>query len=186
MTGIETSRTALPRGARILTRFLDGLALVALLLIVPSLIAVWFLPSENVAVSTQTLDIPLTAEWLGLAERLGGLAITLPPALIVFYGVWRLRRFFRACLQGQPFTAPALAGFRAFALMILLTAILAPFFDAGVEAYLTHLSPEHERRLSFRLSTEIIGAVFTALVFFLVSHLLVVARQMQDEVDATI
>ncbi|TRO87113.1 hypothetical protein FKB34_15810 [Glycocaulis profundi] len=181
---IDEQPNPLPRGARLLARILDVMALAALAAIPVIAAVIWFLLPDG-TVPFREIGIELGA-WLGPLERAGGFAILMIPGLLSMYSLWRLHGFFSACLRDRPFSADALRGFRAFALVSLVLAFGQPFIGAGLSAYLSALSPDHESMVMVGFSSENLNAIFIALVFFLISHLMVTARALNEEASAFI
>jgi hypothetical protein len=181
---IDEQPNPLPKGARLLARFLDVLALTALAAIPVIAAVIWFLLPDG-AVPFRDIGVEL-GSWLGPLERMGGFALLMIPGVLSMYSLWRLHSFFRACLRDRPFSSEALRGFRAFALISLILAFGQPFIGAVLSGYLTALSPDHGAMVMLSFSGENLNAMFIALVFFLISHLMVTARALNEEASAFI
>lgn len=115
------------------------------------------------------------------AFRALGLAATLAPALIMAWGLLRLRRFFLALAAGDTFSAEGARALRDFGAALLIRAVLAPLAGAAASVAATFERGPGARRLAVSLSEADLAYLVVAGLVFALSWTLAEAAEMAEE-----
>lgn len=126
------------------------------------------------------------AGWFDWPIRIGATAITSVEALLLAYGLWRLRTFFLCSAKGRALSGPALGGFRAFAWIMAALVLVRPVELAALSAFLSWCEPSEGGQVMVDLGTRDLTLLFFALVFVSVAHVLQYAIRQQDELESFI
>ena len=126
------------------------------------------------------------AGWFDWPIRIGATAITSVEALLLAYGLWRLRTFFLCSATGRALSGPALGGFRAFAWIMAALVVVRPIELAALSAFLSWCEPSEGGQVMVDFGTRDLVLLFFALVFVSVAHVLQHAIRQQDELDSFI
>lgn len=155
---------AVGRGTALVFRSLGGAALVLAALLVLGLVAYWLNASAGGLAAT--LQVPPEAFGsLDPARRLGGLLISLPPALLMAWGLLRARACFSEFAAGRPFAARGISGLRDFAIGMGASALLGPVSSTLLGLFLSASMLAGTRQLTLELdSGTLIHAMFAATI----------------------
>lgn len=147
---------------------------------------IWLGPEAFHAQPLQRFTGQADMSWFDFPIALGAAAITSVDALLMAYGLWRLRGFFLCSVTNRAFSIPALNGFRAFAWILVSLVIVRPIELAALSAFLSWCEPGEGGQVMVDLGTRDLVMLFFALVFVSVAHVLQQAVRQRDELDAFI
>lgn len=157
------------RRIRRVSRYMKALC-TAILLLVPIVLALtWIFFAEIAPLFGGLERIPYDLDRLGWPHLLAGFAVSLLPAGVVLYGVYRLRRLFDLYGQGIVFGAENASCIRGFALALLGSAILKPFVGAALSVILTISNDPGKRVLAIELSSTDLAILFLGGVLLVIS-----------------
>ncbi|RKR00356.1 MULTISPECIES: DUF2975 domain-containing protein [Maricaulis] len=174
------------RSIRRLSRFL-ALATLAGMVLVPLFgLGVWFLPGLANALG----ELP-GSRWVGNGQndwfvfqiRLGAAGISMIGIGLTLYGLFGVRRLFLEGAEGQYFSEASVGGFRQFALASLVGAIWAPFETTVFSVYLSVANPHTRNAVEISLGSDTIESIGTALLLFLMAHILAEGRRRHEELE---
>lgn len=171
-----SDKISLARTAKGLTHA-TTLAILVLLIVYPGL---WIDPAlaiKSLAPSLPGLDLAGLPSWTLAA----GFGLGLVPLLILLYGLWQVRRFFR--LYGDNDLFPAEAGhyLRNFgiALLVLVPAGIATSSAASV-LFSLH-KPEGQKQLTISVSSSEIFVLIVGALFMMIGRILTEAHRLAEE-----
>lgn len=174
------------RSIRRLSRFLALATLIGMVLVPVLGLGVWFWPDLAAALG----ELPGrhwlgggTLDWFVFQIRLGAAGISLIGVLITLYGLMGVRRLFLECAQGQYFSEASVGGFRQFALASLVGAIWAPLESTVFSVYLSVANPNVQNAVEISLGSDHIQSIGTALLLFLMAHILAEGRRRHEELE---
>ncbi len=115
------------------------------------------------------------------AFRALGLAASLAPALVMAWGLLRLRRFFLGLAAGDTFSAEGARALRDFGAALLIRAALAPAAGAAASVAATWERGPGARSLSIGVSGADLAYLVAAGLVFALSWTLAEAAEMAEE-----
>lgn len=180
----DLSDFASPSTGHRLAWFLAGLCALGAVASPVLNLVVWLGPEALHAQPLQRFTGQADMSWFDFPIALGATAITSVNALLLAYGLWRLRGFFICSATDRAFSIPALTGFRAFAWILVSLVIVRPFELAALSAFLSWCEPGEGGSVIVDLGTQDLAMLFFALVFVSVAHVLQQAVRQRDELDA--
>ncbi|WP_259779568.1 DUF2975 domain-containing protein [Aestuariispira ectoiniformans] len=126
-------------------------------------------------------DLGLSYADLSLLRRVGALAISMVPVLILIYGLWRLVLLFSAYAAGRIFDTETAGHLKAFSICVLLNAIVEIMSTTALTAYLTFDRPEGERMVSVTVSDQEFGVLLMGGLLLVVAWVLGEGAKLADE-----
>ncbi|WP_019959757.1 hypothetical protein [Woodsholea maritima] len=169
---------------RIIARILQAIIAIGCVALIGLRLYDWF---WDLPTGTLFWDVPgvvIDPSWFTIKVRLIGLVLDSLSDAISIYGLMRIFLYFQSSITGALFSLKAIQAFRAFAMCILISAILAPFTRAAVIVWMSVNAPEAEGVMSLMFGSNTLWEVFVAGVFFLITHMLVRAQKAQEEVES--
>lgn len=171
----------LPDGSRRLARVLEWTCLV---LIVAGIV----LPFVLLVVVQAEISVgghgPFATDQMDLGARVAAYIVFILCTALPLYAIHRFRRFVNKCRRQGPFTLDALRHLRGVATTFLIIAFTLPVFEAALQGYITAAHPRTEFEMDLMLGSDTLIGVFLGLAVLFVSHVLVAARELDQEASA--
>ena len=164
-----------------LSRVLAFLCLLAMLLIPLTLAALWWQLDWLIANAPEFQQLPIDPTRIGLGVKLLGFGVSMVSSSFILYGLHRLRIVFQLFASGETFSRETASGIRAFALMVVVGAIVRPFATALLTVLLTMGNQPGSRMLSLGFGSGELQAIFVGLVFFAIAHVMAEGQRIADE-----
>ena len=163
------------------SRFMKALC-TAILVVVPAvLVLVWVYFADLAHHFGGLGKIPYDLERVGWPHLLAGFAVSMVPAVIVLYGVSRLRRLFDLYGRGIVFGTENAGCIRGFAISLIGAAALKPFVGAALSVILTISNDPGKRVLSVELSSTDLALLFLGGVLLVISWVMREGSVLADE-----
>ena len=118
---------------------------------------------------------------LPVAERIAGFAITMIPAGLFIYGLFRLRALFGLYARGEVFHPAAARCLRGFAWALVLVGASNPLTSALLSVALTLGNPPGERTLAISLSSDDLGTIFLGGLLLVIAWIMGEAGRIAEE-----
>lgn len=171
-----SDKTSLARTATRLAQA-TGLAILVLLLLYPAL---WIDPAlaiRSLAPTLPGLDPAGLPSWALAA----GFALGLIPLVILLYGLWQVRRFFR--LYGENDLFPAEAGhyLRNFGIAILTLVPVGIITSSAASVVFSLHRPEGQKQLAISVSSSEIFVLIVGALFVMIGRILSEAHRLAEE-----
>ncbi|RMF11557.1 MAG: DUF2975 domain-containing protein [Alphaproteobacteria bacterium] len=125
--------------------------------------------------------IPQGSQPFPLETRVLGWLCSMLPGALMMWGLYHLRYMLLECRAGRYFSIPSVTHFRRFAWALLLYAAAMPVRSALTSVVLTWHNPPGERALALSFSSNELSALFTAVLFVIIAHILEEGRKIADE-----
>lgn len=127
------------------------------------------------------LGLPAPVDGFSPLTRFLGWLCTMIPGGIMVWGLSEVRRMLQETAAGHYFSLSAVCHFRRFSWAMLLYAGALPVQSAFLSVVLTMHNPPGERMLAIRLGTTELNALFVAILFVIIAHVLEEGRKIADE-----
>ncbi|WP_019959758.1 hypothetical protein [Woodsholea maritima] len=167
-----------------IARVLKVSSLIWILILVASHLAGFVYTQTFLEVAFDYPQLSQTVGQMGLAARVGLAVIMCVACVPALVGLWYVRKFFQAVIDGDPFTITAIRSFRIFALGVLISALLEPIQGSLVMAYITSFSPIADTVWMVDPSLRLLWQAGVGLMFIWFSYALEISKVHQDEVDS--
>lgn len=164
-----------------LSFIMQQLCLAGIILIPLMLAWIWLNFDQYIDVIASDHSLQLKPEYIGTSNILMGFLCSLIPAVILCYGLWRLRKLFALFCNKQFFTNANTRHLRAFSVALFANALLSPVIGALLSIILTINNPPGQRSLSIGISNHEISTLFIAATFMIIAGIMVEGRKLADE-----
>lgn len=167
-----------------IARVLKVSSLLWILILVASHVAGFFYTQTFLDVAFDYPQLSHAVGEMSVFARIGLAMIMCVACIPALVGLWYVRKFFQAVIDGDPFTRTAIHSFRIFALGVLISALLEPVQGSLVMAYITSFSPISDTVWMVDYSLGLLWQAGIGLMFVWFSYALEISKVHQDEVES--
>lgn len=166
---------------RALSRVISYCCLALILLVPASALYLLIDIGAFETLARQNLNLPIQWHRVTLTQWYSLWVMTALYLAIGLSGVYFLRRAFTNFAKGELFNLANSRDLRWFAVLMFAQAVARPVFDAASSVLLSLYHPPGEKILSISFGSHELGAIALALVFWVMSNLLVEGCKLQTE-----
>lgn len=150
--------------------------------VIPLVLAwIWLDFTRFAAAIADSQGINIQMQYIGPMNLLFGFLISMLPAGVIIYGLQRLRKLFALYQQNIFFSTENIKHLRAFSTALFISVLLSPVTTTLLGLALTMSNPPGEKSLVIMLSSHEISTGFIAVLFMVISGIMVEAKKLADE-----
>jgi hypothetical protein len=164
-----------------LSRIFAQLCLLGMIAIPCLLALVWWHLDWLAANSPELRVLPFNPAEIRPAQQGLGFAVSMIPASVLVWGLWRLREVFSGFATGVFFSARTVEGIRAFALAVTLQALLRPVATTLLSIVLTMHNPPGQRALVVAFGSRELESLFIGGIFLAVACVMAEGRRLAED-----
>lgn len=163
------------------SRIMFGLCLLLAVLVPVLSVAPWLYPAYFRDYWGVFAAVPLRVETLSSWQRGLGIAVSLIPAGLTSFALWRLAAIFREFANDRAFSQWAVRAFQTFATIIFLLSLAAPLVEAVQGVIVTWNNGPGQRELALTFRTEELRDILFAFLLLALALIFRHGYQLADE-----